>query len=196
MPGCADPPGVATGNLTWRKPYLASTPVKMSAGKVSRRVRYSAARVVTKSAGCAAPPQGGAKIRQPGKVCRRVRSAVVTPAEWAISRNMDRSWMSGIGKLHDDSHVPCNKSASRIRACSMVFTCAVESHIKACHEYKPVVNRSRKIASSRCIQAELEYKPGLYTNQISSEIGDQDIKIVAKYRRIRRKQSAASYDAY
>ena len=26
----------------------------------------------------------------------------------AISRNMDRSRMSGIGKLHDDGHVPCN----------------------------------------------------------------------------------------
>ena len=31
------------------------------------------------------------------------------PAERAISRNMDRSRMSGIGKLHDDGHVPCNK---------------------------------------------------------------------------------------
>ena len=32
----------------------------------------------------------------------------VGPAERAISRNMDRSRMSGIGKLHDDGHVPCN----------------------------------------------------------------------------------------
>ena len=31
-------------------------------------------------------------------------------AEQSISRNMDRSRMSGIGKLHDDGHVPCNKS--------------------------------------------------------------------------------------
>ena len=68
--------------------------------------------------------------------------------------------------------------------------------IKACRKYKPVMNRSRKIASSRCIQAELEYKLGLYTSQVSSEIGDQDIKIVAKNRRIRMKRSAASYDAY
>ena len=29
-------------------------------------------------------------------------------AELAVSRNMDRSRMSGIGKLHDDVHVPCN----------------------------------------------------------------------------------------
>ena len=29
-------------------------------------------------------------------------------AELAISRNMDRSRMSGIGKLHDDVHVPCD----------------------------------------------------------------------------------------
>ena len=52
----------------------------------------------------------------------------------------------------------------------------VVSRIKACRDYKPV--EKPKIASSRCIQAELENKPGLYTSQISSEIDDQDIKIV------------------
>ena len=36
-------------------------------------------------------------------------SCNIGPAERAISRNMDRSRMSGIGKLHDDGHVPCNK---------------------------------------------------------------------------------------
>ena len=51
--------------------------------------RHSAARAVTKSAGCAAPPQSGAKIRQLGSVCRRVRSAAVTPVtpkilEWNL----------------------------------------------------------------------------------------------------------------
>ena len=63
--------------------------------------------------------------------------------------------------------------------------------IKACREYKPVVNTSlSRIPACR------EYKPGLYTSQILSEIGDQDIKIVAQNRRIRMKWSAASYDAY
>ena len=33
----------------------------------------------------------------------------IGPAERAISINMDRSRMSGIGKLPDDDHVPCNK---------------------------------------------------------------------------------------
>ena len=86
VPGCADPPGVAAGNSrsTWRKtlPCINTVPVKMSAGKVSRRVKYSAPQ------GC----KGGDKIRrvrraagrwcqkirqlgQPGNVCRRVRSA-------------------------------------------------------------------------------------------------------------------------
>ena len=39
----------------------------------------------------------------------KVRSVLcnIGPAERAISRNMDRSRMSGIGKLHDDGHVPC-----------------------------------------------------------------------------------------
>ena len=70
------------------------------------------------------------------------------------------------------------------------------SRIKTCREHKPVANRSRKIAPFRCIQAKLEYNPGLYTRQILSEIGDQDIKIVAQNRRMRMKRSAASYDAY
>ena len=35
-------------------------------------------------------------------------SCNIGPDERAVSRNMDRSRMSGIGKLHDDSHVPCN----------------------------------------------------------------------------------------
>ena len=35
-------------------------------------------------------------------------SCNIGPAERAISRNMDRSRMSGIGKSHDDGHVPCN----------------------------------------------------------------------------------------
>ena len=36
-------------------------------------------------------------------------SCSIGPAERVISRNMDRSRMSGIGKLHDDGHVPCSK---------------------------------------------------------------------------------------
>ena len=31
----------------------------------------------------------------------------IGPAEQSISRNMDRSRMLAIGKLHDDGHVPC-----------------------------------------------------------------------------------------
>ena len=83
-----------------------------------------------------------------------------------------------------------------VRYVSMTST--VVPRIKACRQYKPVANRSRKIASSRCIQAELKNKPGLIVNtsQVSSEIGDQDIKVLAKSRRIRMKRSAASYDAY
>ena len=36
-------------------------------------------------------------------------SCNVGPAKRAISQNIDRSRMSGIGKLHDDGHVSCNK---------------------------------------------------------------------------------------
>ena len=36
-------------------------------------------------------------------------SCNIGSAERAISRNMDRPRMSGIGQLHDDGHVPCNK---------------------------------------------------------------------------------------
>ena len=38
-------------------------------------------------------------------------SCNIGPAERAISRNMDQSRMSGIGKLHDGGHVPCNKAS-------------------------------------------------------------------------------------
>ena len=64
----------------------------MSAGKVSHQARYSAARVVTKSAGWAAPPQGGAKIRQLGMVCHRVRSAAVARKCIALLSGVRISW--------------------------------------------------------------------------------------------------------
>ena len=47
-------------------------------------------------------------VRAHGVKVRSI-SCNIGPAERAISRNMDRSRMSGIGKLHGDGHVPCNK---------------------------------------------------------------------------------------
>ena len=40
----------------------------------------------------------------------KVRSITcsIGPTELAISGNMDRSRMLGVGRLHNDSHVPCN----------------------------------------------------------------------------------------
>ena len=61
------------------------------------------------------------------------------------------------------------------------------SRIEAKKSRLPAVYKPNSNISQACIRS----------SQISSEIGDQDnIKIVAKNRRIRMKWSAASYDAY